>query len=465
MKKPHKNHYQILLYLLLSSIIITGCDKQNEWLDVKNNKSSVVPQTIKDFQAILDNTNSFNNAYSTAGLVGADNYYLTDVRFNASDEEARNLYSWNKKIWRTESSGHWSVYFRIIEYANVVLEGLEKINKSEYNYNNVKGQALFHRAMAYYNLCQLFCKAYSTSSDSELGLPIRLNADVNNIVQRANLTETYHQILNDASEASSLLPDVQPYVQRPINAAAMALLAKTYLNMDDYKNAEIYSGKCIAIRPQLLDFNNSTVANINTTYRFPAYAKNIPEVLFYAESSQYSQISAITSNTGIVTAELYTAYAENDLRKTLFYAISSGDIKFRGTYTGRIGNFCGIATNEVYLIQAECNARLSQTDAAMRTLNSLLINRYKTGTFMPLTALNPEEALSIILQERRKELPFVANIRWEDLKRLNKESQFQKTLTRVINGVTYTLTPGNIRYVFPIPQDEIRLSGIQQNDR
>lgn len=454
-----------MLYMLLLSMITPGCKKQNEWLDAKNNKSSVVPETIKDFQAILDNTNTFNNPYSTAGLVGADNYYLTDVKFNASDEEPRNLYSWNKKIWRTESSAHWSVYFRIIEYANVVLEGLEKISNSEYDYNNVKGQALFHRAMAYYNLSQLFCKAYSPSSDGNLGLPIRLDADVNNNVQRSNLTETYRQILKDAEAASLLLPHMQPYLQRPVSAAAMALMAKTYLNMADYKNAELYAGKCIVLRPQLLDFNNNTIANINTTYRFPAYAKGIPEVLFYAESSQYSQISAITSSTGIVAPELYTAYSNSDLRKSIFYAISGNEVKFRGTYTGRIANFCGIATNEVYLIRAECYARLGQIQAAMATLNSLLINRYQAGTFIPLTALNPEEALNIVLQERRKELPFVANIRWEDLKRLNKETEFKKTITRVINGANYELIPGDPRYVLPIPTDEIRLTGIQQNNR
>ena len=108
------------------------------------------------------------------------------------------------------------------------------------------------------------------------------------------------------------------------------------------------------------------------------------------------------------------------------------------------------------------SARAGNMNSAMADLNTLLQNRWKAGTFIPLLALNASDALNQILMERRKELLF--RIRWIDLKRLNKGGA-NITLTRILNGQTYTLAPNSPLYVFPIPPDEIQLSGIQQNIR
>jgi hypothetical protein len=101
----------------------------------------------------------------------------------------------------------------------------------------------------------------------------------------------------------------------------------------------------------------------------------------------------------------------------------------------------------------------------MNDLNILLLNRWKAGSFEPFTASTIEEALDKILAERRKELPFNANLRWQDLRRLNKDPNRAITLKRELDGRTYILPPNDNRYVFPIPPDEIKLSGIEQNDR
>lgn len=462
--KSLNKYFKLGVAIMFATItIISSCDKQNDWLDIKTAKNDVVPETLADFQAMLDFTLFFND-YSTSGLTGADNSFLTDVNFNSADPEARNLYTWNKIIWGQENSGQWDGRYKNIAYANVILEGLQKITTQGNDYNNVKGEALFHRAYAYYNLVQLFCKTYSSSASSDLGIPLKNNSDVNIVDSRATLEESYRQILKDALEASSLLPESQLY-QRPNKAAAFALLAKAYLNMGDYTQAELYATKCLSLNSQLLNFNNNSLVNLTTTYRFPALAKGNQEVLFYAESNQYTQVLPNTRGKGNVTQELYDLYESNDLRKTYFYALSGSDIKFRGCYTGRFANFAGLATNEVYLIRSECNARNGKLAAAISDLNLLLKNRYKSGTYVDRSVSNAEDALLLILIERRKELPATSNVRWEDLKRLNKEPRFQKTLLRTIGGTTYTLAPNDKRYVLPIPTSEIRLTGIRQNER
>ncbi|HQT24902.1 RagB/SusD family nutrient uptake outer membrane protein, partial [Daejeonella sp.] len=122
------------------------------------------------------------------------------------------------------------------------------------------------------------------------------------------------------------------------------------------------------------------------------------------------------------------------------------------------------SSNELYLIQAECYARKGNTVDAMKSLNTLLVKRFKTGTFIPLTAGSAEAALGIVLKERRKELVY-RGMRWQDLRRLNLEPQFATDLKRVINGQTHILPANDSRYVFPIPNYIIDATGIAQNPR
>lgn len=100
----------------------------------------------------------------------------------------------------------------------------------------------------------------------------------------------------------------------------------------------------------------------------------------------------------------------------------------------------------------------------MQDLNALLAKRWKTGFFIPFSAGTADEALAIILQERRKELIF-RGLRWSDLKRLNKEPRFAVTLKKTIGEKEYILPPNDNRYLFPIPSSVIEMTGIQQNPR
>ena len=128
-----------------------------------------------------------------------------------------------------------------------------------------------------------------------------------------------------------------------------------------------------------------------------------------------------------------------------------------------ICRFSGLATDELFLIKAECLARAGNASGALSTLNDLLRARYAQGTFVDLHADDPQQALRLVLQERRKELVF-RGIRWSDLRRLNKEGA-GIVLTRLLNGKTYTLPANSNKYTLPIPPDEIALNGIEQNPR
>ncbi|WP_353151582.1 RagB/SusD family nutrient uptake outer membrane protein [Chryseobacterium sp.] len=460
-----------ILYIVLSTFILitfSSCEKQNEWLDAKRQKEMVIPETLKDFQAILDYFYSIHTAFPIFGQLGTDDFILTDADYSRSTEDIRNGYIWNKTIWSSDNTSCWDAPFAVILKSNVVLDGLKKVSKSpgdEALYNDVQGQAYFYRALFYYHLAQLFCKAYTSNSDSDPGLPIRLTSDVNVIAQRSSLTATYAQIISDAENAVTLLPQISDNNRRPSKAASLGLLAKIYLSMGNYDKAAFYADESLKINEKLLDYNSS-YANLSRTYRFPANPYDHPEINFYGRGSGYAVVMPSSNTLGVINDELFNLYTDHDLRRSLFYFTNTlGLHKYRGSYTGTNSNFCGIATNEIYLIRAESYARMKKTDLALQDLNTLLTYRYETDYFTPLTISDPTDLLKTILIERRKELVGVSNIRWEDLKRLNTETAFEKTLTRTVNGQTYRLDPNSPRYVLPIPNNEIQLSHITQNER
>lgn len=460
-----------ILYIVIATFIlltIFSCEKQNEWLDAKRQKEMVIPETLKDFQAILDYFYTIHTAFPIYGQLGTDDFILADADYSRSTEDIRNGYIWNKTIWSSDNTSCWDAPFAVILKSNVVLDGLNKVSKSadtEVFYNDIQGQAYFYRALFYYHLAQLFCKAYTSNSGSDLGLPIRLTSDVNVIAQRSSLSATYAQMITDTEKAVALLSQISVNNRRPSKVAALGLLAKIYLVMGNYDKAGFYANEALKINSLLLDYN-SNYANLTRTYRFPANPYDHPEINFYGRGGGYAVVMPSSSTLGVINDELYNSYADHDLRRSLFYFTNTAGLhKYRGSYTGTNSNFCGIATNEIYLIRAESYARMKKTDLALKDLNALLSYRYETGHFNPLTLSDPIILLKTILLERRKELVGVSNVRWEDLKRLNTETAFEKTLTRMVNGQTYTLEPNSPRYVLPIPNNEIQLSHITQNER
>ena len=452
-----KRKYTVLLCI---SVLLFSCKK---WLDIKSNIADVTPSTLDDYQAVADNDAVINTGSPGLAIAGTDNFYVTYSTWQSLSATNRNGYIWAPDIYEGASPQDWSWSYKIIELANIILDGLNTIPATPANQtklNNVKGSALFIRAVNFFNIAQTFAAPYTNATaNTDLGIPLRLSSDVNEISTRASIAETYQQIINDLKEAENLLPVTPAYQTRPSKPAVYALLAKTYLNMSDYTNAFLYADKALAQYNTLIDFNSLNAAS---TVPMPVYPGNT-EIIYYTTAF----LPTIIVNTSPITDSLlYQSYATNDLRKTIYYRLNGTQPLFKGFYTGKINTvFSGIATNELFLIRAEANARLGNTNGAIADLNALMQKRWKAGTFIPFTAATATDALTKIINEKRKELPFTGSIRWEDLRRLNKEPQFAKTLIRILNGQTYSLPPNDAKYTLPIPDDEIRLSGIAQNIR
>lgn len=452
-----------MMSLFFLSVIITevSCKK---YLDKKPAQNLVVPSSLNDLQALLDNQTANTQAPGITEFV-ADNYYLTSTYLSPLNIDLRKNYTWDNDARITTVNTVWSNPYAAIYDANFVLDYLPKINNSQYEavaYNNIKGTALFFRAYMFHQLAQLFCKPYSTSASGDAGIVLSMTAEINTTITRSTVQQTYDQIINDLKTAVELLPTSQLFATRPNKAAAYGELARVYLSMRDYANAEVYASNALAVNKTLLDYNSLTPA---ANPVLPASPVDNPEILFISRTSLPSVFTS--SHEAIVDTTLYGSYNVNDLRKMVFFGSNGSKNYWKGSYYSYGGTdysiFDGIATDEIYLIRAECRARKGEINTAMDDLNTLLRKRWKTGSFADVTALDATDALNQVLKERRKELAF-RGLRWSDLRRLNLEGA-NITLTRMVNGVTYTLPANDLRWVLLIPDLEITRSAISQNPR
>ncbi|SEA49694.1 RagB/SusD family nutrient uptake outer membrane protein [Pedobacter hartonius] len=455
----------VAILISLTGFLSSGCKK--DFLDAKPSTNITRPVTIADFEILLEGDN-FTYSTSALPILSADEYSYIDYATWQSTSTAteRNAYIWAADLFAGASNiQDWAKPYSAIFYANNVLSGLEKIevtadNEAKWNY--IKGWALFERAYHFYDLSRNFCKAYDpASSNTDLGIPLKLKPEIDDIVQRSTLQQSYDQILKDLNSARVLLGASTPTDKKnkPTAVSAYALQARIFLSMGAYSKAELAADSCLALYDKLIDYQK-----VSTTVSFPFDKLNEETLFTTATVPTYSACAVTFNNFIVIDSNLLKLYDTNDLRLKIYFKPSIQGYIMGGNYFGQnIFPYTGLATDEIYLVKAECAARRENTTTSLSTLNTLLSKRYPASSFTPLTASTSKQALNLVLLERRKELVW-RGLRWDDIKRLNKEGA-GIVLSRVLNGVTARLLPNDVRYVFPIPSDEAALSGIVQNHR
>jgi len=443
--------------MILLPVIFFSCKK---FLNKPSDNSLAVPSTLNDLQGLLDDGDEMNeHGTPSFGEAYADNYFLPPATYAALRNELQETYTWMPHDYIAPND--WSYAYLPVYNSNYCLDILPGIPVTTANvslWNNIKGSALFIRAYYFLQLSWVYSKAYdSAMSGADLGIVLRLTSDFNVKSVRATVSETYDRILTDAKESIQYLPDLPAHPYRPSKAASYGLLARTYLSMRQYDSAFKYANLCLGKQNSLLDYNDGGI-NVGANVPFQPFNQ---EMIFY--TSMNSINSSIATNISKTDTSLYDSYDSNDLRKQIFFRLSSGYERFKGSYASSVSNlFSGIAVDEMYLTRAECYARAGDVTGAMADLNTLIRKRWNnTVPYIPFTAGSSTEALNKVLTERRKELLY-RGLRWMDIKRLNKEGA-NIVLTRNINGNLVTLPPNDNRYALPLPSDIISETGLPQN--
>jgi tetratricopeptide (TPR) repeat protein len=448
----------IYLLFLLTLTFGSGCKK---FLDEKPNKKLVVPNRMEDLQALM---NSPNIAYFDPGMgeVMTTDYYLTDDDYNSLYQEfTKRAYIWEKDYVFDAgvNSNDWIRTYNLIYAANTVTEGLGNIDRNMANaadWDNIMGQAAFMRGKGFFGALQLWAPAYDkSSSNTDQGIPLRLKTDFNVPSVRASVEESYAQVISDLELAAAKLPVNSGHVKRPSKAAAYGMLSRVYMMMRDYSKAHLYADSCLALKNELLDFNA-----LDSTLAFPVPLFN-KEIVYDCTASWFYPLSMSMAK---IAPDLYGSYDNNDLRKIIYFQDNgNGTFAFRGGYESSDDIWSGIAVDEILLNRAECYAREGNSEKSLQDLNTLLVKRWKNGSFVPYQASSVTNVLDLVLKERRKEL-LMRTIRWMDVKRLNKEGA-GINFSRTVAGQTYQLPANDLRFALPIPEDVISLTGMPQNPR
>jgi hypothetical protein len=447
-----------IIKLLIIAPLLSGCSKE-EFLNEKPKDSLIIPTTLVHFQALLDRDAYLNGTSQGVtpqlGESGTDNFYLLDADFNANlRPQMQNYYTWSAQPYAGVEVLDWVYPYRAILAANTVLNHLDKIVAPQADLNYLKAQALFHRAHLFYQLAQVFAPPYrkGTANDQK-SIPLRMTDDINEVLVKSTVAETYNRIVGDLKESVQYLKENNDFPTRPSKQAGYALLSRVYLTMQDYMEAEKYADSCLAITDFLLEYNL-----INMAQTEPLTGKNQsgiikPEVIYWAgmlaDPYQYYPTTFLSA---LIPDELYNSYTEGDLRKKLFFEKRPTGYRFRGTYnyfSTRSNYFSGLAVDEIFLNRAECRVRNGKVIPGLDDLNHLLEKRWEKGKYVPVENLSEADALKVILEERRKELIF-RGIRWSDLRRLNIEGA-NISLERTVNGKKYILPPNDPRWTWPFP--------------
>lgn len=446
---------------LTTTIASVGCDN---YLDLKSANTYATITSIEDVEALLNNTSKLNFLSSSMAEASADDIYIPDHIYDQITSQAsKDIYIWEKAEY-TNASNPWGKIYETVFITNTCLDALDEIKNQTtetYRWKKARAKALAFRSNAFLQAIWTWGKAYDEqTANSDLGIVLKTNADVNEKSVRASVQESYDQIIQDLKYAIPFLPNIADVPVDPSKAAAYGLLARTFLSMRQYDEAELYADSCLFITDGLLDFNQDIVIPSPNSSVNPFEIFN-KEVVFSTVIGVYS--FAVSPTYAVVDTALIQSYKEGDLRKISFFRETPNGMVKRGNYSlSSTQFFTGVSTAEMLLVKAECLVRRNKIEKGLQLIKILQLHRFVPEHVPTLDGVDSQEkALELVLDERRKEL-VLRSLRWIDIKRLNKEGR-NIVLKRHVLGKTYTLYPNDDRYALPLPIDIINLSGMEQN--
>ena len=303
--------------------LTTSCEG---FLDGKPSKSILVPESVVEFEAILDNYDRLN---STAPLPFnfSDDYWTTDSNWLRFDPWQQRAYAWSSEPYLLEEIplDYFTLYRRIF-MANVVLENLDGDNGwKQQDIDRLRGKALFYRASGYFELALLFLAHPSADGqESETMIPLKTSSRFDTVDGWMNASQAFELILGDLETALPLLPEKTALPTQPSRYGGYALLARIYLYLGDYGKAAKSAEQILGGSFELMDYSE-----LNKDLAFPVSGFNSEVVLF---SFMVSQTMVSSDNVAFVDSILVESYDTSDYRNRLLFLNTAGHHSFKGNY-------------------------------------------------------------------------------------------------------------------------------------
>lgn len=493
LKEFSQDKYHVRSYSDLDELLLGGC-----YYPVKNSSAISESKSMGAFLHFIADEMEEQNG-------GLSSQYVFDVK-----QAAFGQYTWQQRVGVNESNtgfedenGTWKETYLLINVANSIIANVAKLPRSTSDEiqgaNRVEGEARFLRAAYYFWLVNLYGKPYTSSTaNTDLGVPLKLQETVEDVLYSRNtVEEVYSQVLLDLEKAAELLKNTgrQKSIYRADETTVHLLLSRVHLYMQHWEQALAYADQVIAVRPMLVDLNNSGD---------PFLRKESAENIFSMGGNDVFRNMCNSVQSFRVSHELYNTYDDQDLRKKSWYwsmgdfvgytkTPTAGMATLRTSMNYYIDQFFDsqyrsllapisdkflYRTAEAYLNKAEAEAYLDLASNARATLNKLRNNRYQAGSNYEVT-VGGVSLIRAIRNERRRELALEGH-RWFDLRRY-AVCKILPESKRIVHDYTYyiaryshtmkerrrfVLEENDPAYTIPIPQSVIDFNtGMINNER
>lgn len=465
-----KKIYKICIIPVLI-FIFTGCG--NDWLDLKPENqfdTEVAITKLSDAEAaVIGIYNSLQNYQYYGGRM----QYYGDV--TADDMQANGISKRSAKYYTFAAAADdgyaWSLWekpYNTIRLANNVLTAMENFSPSgdaeKARYNHTKGEALFFRAFAHFDVNKIYGYPYAKDKGASWGAVIVDKApEYGDKPARSTVAECYtKRIIPDLKDACNLLSE-EPTDGFLNKWGAKLLLSRVYLYTGDYKNAQKEAEECIA-GAEKKGYRLLTNANYKAGWVAPFNSESLFELVNLPTNNAGNDgLPYLLWDKGyddiIVTSSFYELLSadQNDVRNQLLTKGTKAPskvsypqyiLKYANDSDIKSSNIILLRLSEAYLNAAEAAVRNSDNTNAVKYLKAI-VERAN-----PVNTVTGTVTLAQVLQERRKEL-FGEGHRFFDL--LRNGLTINRVGSSHLSGLTNdtrTLDWNNFRVALPVPKYE-----------
>ena len=478
-----------LLIIFAASLTMASC---TSFLNVETLGKS----TIAGFFADIDGlqaaglglhrlvTELYDDDYIRLGELSGDNLFL--YRINAS-QALQLVYDFESQP--ADNSGYpytfWKHAYEVCTNANNILfygkQLLESFPESADVINRHFGYAYFARALAIFDLCNVYAMPYDYTPDaSHLGVvAIDYIPGFDAELPRNTIADCYKLIINDLEEGIKCFGQETESTPTYMSAlACKALLARVYLYMKDYDKAASYAKEVMDVVP--LTPRSDYVNMFRRAQNYPGEA--IFRLNTYASGSGMANICSPLSSQDCGPDPAFVAtFSSDDIRRELLtYVAETEDgeeyagrsysaickyLPFKSGESRSENRRCDhfvLRVSEMYLIHSEAlclgGGDLSAAADDIKALRARALGKDKSEINLVYSGAAALDG--IIQEERSKELCFEGH-RFFDLKRRGEDIVRSATSSSTMKHLKYP----DYRYALPIAQLEMQSNDfMEQNE-
>ena len=313
------------------------------------------------------------------------------------------------------SSAEWdTTYARIYRYNVIIAEVMDAEGGTEEQKKEILAEARVQRAYMHFLASLMFTKPYTESTAAtDLSVPIVLKANTMDSEKytRSTTKELYDWMIKEIKESIPDLPIGEKGVTRVYKGAANALLGRIYMQKGDYTSA-------LAVLKDAKDQINEIGAYKFLDYRASGsswlggktYYKSYPH--FYTSSecvcAHYYSIYNLVSDTAVpylgLKSDFVSQYVDGDLRGKLVTKHAATGLD---RPVGRQEQNFMLELPDLYMMLAECEARVGSVDNAKNLMTEYRKTRFTTDALaaIPSTVDTKDKLIQFIVNERVLEYP------------------------------------------------------------